>query len=488
MFQIQWHERLCINCLTCVNVCPRKNLTVHRNMPAQAKVNTCTGCGYCTSVCPSGSIYHVTLNTDYWGAWNPKIRDHAFHMAETGKYEVGGKGSDRTFLNWDNLIFIPGQLHVKPLLDSEPVNTRVTLGARSRRPIHLTTPIMVGAMSFGSLSIEAKEALALGATAYGSISNTGEGGMHERERAASRYLTLQYSTGRFGVDQEDLKKADMIEIKLGQGAKPGLGGHLMADKITPEIARIRNINEAGSRFRLGENAISPSRHLDIHSTKDLKDRVALLREITEGVPIALKIAGGHVERDLDAVIEADPDIIVVDGGEGGTGAAPTIAKDHAGLPLIYLLTRTVRYLTAKGVRDRFSLVAAGGLKGPADFVKAMALGADAVYSSGFLKFALGCVYCRSCETGRCPVGITTQDPDLRARLDVPRRAKAVENLFRVATNEMAKMARITGCDDLGALNGDHMRALSVEISQCTGIPMAWEPDEEGDKDDAWWRF
>ena len=488
MFQIQWHERLCINCLKCVDVCPRNNLTSYRGMPAQAQKNTCTGCGYCTSVCPSGSIYHVTLNKDYWGAWNPEMRDQAFQMAKTGKYVVGGKGTDRKFLNWDNLIFLPGQLHTKPLLDSEPVNTKVVIGPRAKKPLELNTPIMIGAMSFGSLSIEAKVSLANGATAYGSVSNTGEGGMHEDERAAAKYLTLQYSTGRFGVDQKDLEKADMIEMKLGQGAKPGLGGHLLADKITPEIARVRNMIEAGARFRPGENAISPSRHLDINNVVDLKKRVESLREITGGVPIALKIAGGHVEKDLDIVIEADPDVIVVDGSEGGTGAAPSIAKDHAGLPLIYLLTRTVKYLTAKGLRDRYTLVAAGGLKGPADFVKALALGADAVYSSGYLKFGLGCVYCRSCETGRCPVGITTQDPTLRSRLDVPQRSREVENLFRVGTNEMSKMARMVGCDDLSKLSVDHMRALSLEVSQCTGVPMAWESDEEIRKRDRWWRF
>ncbi len=368
------------------------------------------------------------------------MKNSAFMMADKSKYIVEGKGTDRKFLSWDDLIFLPGQLKHPPLLESDPVDTEIVIGPHSNKPIKLKTPILIGAMSFGSLSVEAKVALAQGAKAVGSMSNTGEGGMHEREREAADYLTLQYSTGRFGVEQADLKMADMIEIKIGQGAKPGLGGHLLADKITPEIARTRNMIEAGARFRPGENAISPSRHLDIKSSDDLKERVRKLREITDGVPIAIKIAGGYVEEDLDIVLFAEPDVIVVDGGEGGTGAAPNIAKDHAGLPLIYLLSRTLNHLKKKGVRKKFTLIAAGGLTGPADFAKAISLGADAVYTSGFVKFALGCVYCRSCQSGRCPTGITTQDPILRERLDETYRAKKVENLLRVSTNELAKFA------------------------------------------------
>ena len=473
MFQIQWHERLCINCLKCVDVCPQKNLTVYRGMPAQAKVNTCTGCGFCTTSCPSGSIYHVTLNEDYWGSWNPKIRDAAFKTAKTGKYVISGKGSDRKMLNWDNLVFLPGQLSKPPLLDSEFVDTSVIIGPNAKKPVPLSTPIMVGAMSFGSLSIEAKMALALGCTAAGSMANTGEGGMHEKERESAKYLTLQYSTGRFGVAQKDLEAADMIEIKLGQGAKPGLGGHLLADKITPEIARVRNMIEAGARFRPGENAISPARHLDIFDINGWKKRVTELREVTGGVPIAIKIAGGLVERDLELVMQVNPDVLVVDGGEGGTGAAPSIAKDHAGLPLTYLLPRTIRYLEARGLRDSVTLVAAGGLKGPADFAKVLALGADAVYSSGYLKFGLGCVYCRSCETGRCPVGITTQDPALRRHLHVEERAREVRNLIHIATNEIAKICRLAGADSIRNLSPKSMVALSEDIAAATGIPMAY---------------
>jgi glutamate synthase domain-containing protein 2/Pyruvate/2-oxoacid:ferredoxin oxidoreductase delta subunit len=476
MFQIQWQERLCIKCLKCVEVCPRDNLTVYDGMPTLAKLNTCTGCGYCTMHCPSGSIYHVTLNKNYWGSWNPELRNSAFKIARTGKYIVEGKGSNRKFLNWDNLIFLPAQLAVKPLLDSEPVDTSVVIGPRARKPIKLETPILIGAMSFGSLSIEAKVALAQGATAVGSMSNTGEGGMHDKEREAARYLTLQYSTGRFGVAQDDLQRADMIEIKIGQGAKPGLGGHLLADKITPEIARVRNMIEAGSRFRPGENAISPPRHLDINTPEDLKNRVEQLREVTDGVPIAIKVAGGRIEKDLDLVIQADPDIIVVDGGDGGTGAAPTIAKNHAGLPLAYVLPRAITHLKNKGVRDRYTLIAAGGLKGPADFAKVLALGADAVYTAGYVKFALGCVYCRSCESGRCPTGITTQDPALRRRLVVKERAREVENLLRVSTNEVAKICRLCGCDSIKKLDASHLRALSSDIAAATNIPMATEAD------------
>ena len=478
MFQIQWHERLCINCLKCVEVCPRDNLTVYRGMPAQDRANTCTGCGYCTMSCPSGSIYHVTLNKDYWGGWNPELRDAAFHVARTGKAVVEGKGTNRKFLNWDNLVFLPGQLKYPPLLDTEPVNTKVVIGPNAKKPIVLETPVLIGAMSFGSLSIEAKEALALGARAAGSMSNTGEGGMHERERAAARFLTLQYSTGRFGVDQEDLLRADMIEIKIGQGAKPGLGGHLLADKITPEIAKVRNLMETGARFRPGENAISPARHLDINSPEDLTERVRKLREITGGVPVAIKIAGGHVEKDLAIATAAGPDVLVVDGGEGGTGAAPAIAKNHAGLPLVYALSRALAWLKNHDLRDRFTLIAAGGLKGPADFAKVLALGADAVYTAGYAKFGLGCVYCRSCESGRCPTGITTQDPALRKRLVISERANEVANLLRVSTNEIARICRLCGVNAIADLGQEHLRSLTADLSRATGVPGAYEPCRE----------
>ncbi|MBW2204613.1 MAG: FMN-binding glutamate synthase family protein, partial [Deltaproteobacteria bacterium] len=403
-------------------------------------------------------IYHVTLNKDYWGGWNPELRDAAFHVAKTGKAVVEGKGTNRKFLNWDNLVFLPGQLKYPPLLDTEPVNTKVVIGPNAKKPIVLETPVLIGAMSFGSLSIEAKEALALGARAAGSMSNTGEGGMHERERAAARFLTLQYSTGRFGVDQEDLL--------------------LLADKITPEIAKVRNLMEAGARFRPGENAISPARHLDINSPEDLTERVHKLREITGGVPIAIKIAGGHVENDLAIATAAGPDVLVVDGGEGGTGAAPAIAKNHAGLPLVYTLSRALAWLKNHDLRDRFTLIAAGGLKGPADFAKVLAMGADAVYTAGYAKFGLGCVYCRSCESGRCPTGITTQDPALRKRLIVSERANQVANLLRVSTNEIARICRLCGVSTVADLGQEHLRSLTADLSRATGVAMAHEPCTE----------
>ncbi len=476
MFQIQWHERVCINCLKCVEVCPRDNLVTYRQKPTLAKVNTCTGCGYCSQSCPSGSIYHVTLNNDYWGSWNPEQRDNAFKMSQTGEYLVTGKGTDRKLLNWNNLVFLPGQLENPPRLESESVDMEVVIGPRAKKPVYLKTPLMLGAMSFGALSIEAKTALARASTALGTIANTGEGGMHDLERKEAKLLTLQYSTGRFGAGREYIEQADMIEIKIGQGAKPGLGGHLLADKVTPEIARVRDLLDEKSRFRPDVNAISPPRHPDIDSPEELRRKVDELREISGGAPIAIKIAGGNVEADLDIVVAAGPDVIVVDGGEGGTGAAPAIAKNHAGLPLPYFLPRVIKYLEKLGVREQFTLIAAGGLKGAADFAKVLALGADAVYTAGFAKFGLGCVYCRSCESGRCPTGITTQNPILRQRLVVDERALKVENLLRAAHNEIAKLCRLCGCTGIKDLNPNHLRALTPDIQTATGIKPAWQAD------------
>ena len=198
--------------------------------------------------------------------------------------------------------------------------------------------------------------------------------------------------------------------------------------------------------------------------------------MTNGVPIGIKIAGGNIENDLKIVVKVDPEVIVVDGGEGGTGAAPTIAKDHAGLPLPFILPRVINYLKKRKVRDRYTLIAAGGLKGPEDFVKALALGADAVYSSGYFKFALGCVYCRSCESGKCPTGITTQDPALRKRLNVDERSKHVENLLKISTHEIAKICRLTGCNDVNKLDFSYMRSLNSETAEITGVPLANKVD------------
>ena len=399
--------------------------------------------------------------------WDTKSRMMIQHMAKTGHYFLEGKGTTRQFLNMDDLLFMPGQIATPPLLDDVPVKAEVVLGKNSPQAILLKTPILNAGMSFGALSREAKIALAKASRMVGGIANTGEGGMLDEEREFAEKITLQYASGRFGADESRLTQADMIEIKISQGAKPGMGGKLPGKKVTEEIARIRQIPS-------GKMAESPSRHKDIETPEDLSKKIAWLREITGGKPISLKFVGGHLEKDLDAIFSQAniPDVLVIDGGEGGTGAAPVFTKDHVGLPLVYSLPTVADYLRKNGLREKVTLIATGGIRHSGDVAKAIALGADAVYMAGALKIAMGCKYIRECHLGTCPYGIATQDTRLRKRLDVENAAQRIANFIRAATDEVKTIARICGKNDIHKLNKDDLRAINSELARVTGVEMA----------------
>ena len=378
-----------------------------------------------------------------------------------------GKGTARTFLGMDDLIFLPAQIDRLPLADEIEVNSEVVLGKTARKPVVLKTVILNAAMSYGALSKEAKMALAKGSTLAGTIANTGEGGMLDEERELAERITLQYSTGRFGVSDERLQAADMIEIKISQGAKPGMGGKLPGVKVTAEIAAVRQIAQ-------GEMAQSPAVHKDIRNAADLSAKILELRNLTKGKPIALKIVGGHLDADLEAIFNQEhiPDVLVIDGGEGGTGAAPVTIKDHVGLPLIYSLPRISDFLVEHALRDKVTLLAAGGLRHPADIAKAVCLGADGVYMAGALKIALGCTYLRQCHLGNCPYGIATQDGKLRKRLDVEQGAVRVANFIRAATEELKSISRICGKTAIRDLSREDLVSLAPELARITNISMA----------------
>lgn len=401
------------------------------------------------------------------GNWDDKSIVTIMAMAATGGYALEGKGTTRSFLNLDDLIFLPAQIAHTPLLESEAVDCRVVLGKQAQKPIIARTPILNAGMSFGALSKEAKMALAKGAAMAGGVANSGEGGMLDEERQLADHMTLQYSTGRFGTSDERLKMADMIEIKLSQGAKPGMGGKLPGPKVTADIARIREITPF-------ETAASPARHPDIASAEEFADKIAYLRKITGGIPIAVKIVGGHLEKDLNAIFNQQhiPDVLVIDGGEGGTGAAPLFTKDHIGLPLVYALPRAARFLEKNQLRERVTLIATGGLRHAMDATKALALGAEAVYLGGALKIALGCRYIKECHKGICPFGIATQDSRLRARLNVDEKAVAVANFIGAATDEIKAVARICGKNDIHKIDRTDLVALTPEVARITGVNLA----------------
>lgn len=324
---------------------------------------------------------------------------------------------------------------------------------------------MIGAMSFGAVSKEAKIAIARAAARVGVAVNTGEGGMLPEERAEASVLVVQYASGRFGVSIDYLSRADAVEIKIGQGAKPGQGGLLLGDKVTEEIAEIRGIPE-------GADAISPARHLDIVGPEDLKMKIEELREATDWkVPIAVKVAAGRVSDDVKIAAKAGADIVVVDCKPAGTGASPHVVAEHAGYPLMAATVQADRALRELGLRDEVSLVVSGGVRHGADVAKLLALGANAVALSTPVLMAMGCTGCGLCSTGRCPVGIATQSPGLRKRLNVDEAAKRVENYLRSVIKELCMMAQLAGKTSPLNLEKEDLRALTVDASAITGVKL-----------------
>jgi len=375
---------------------------------------------------------------------------------------ASGRGRIYGKISFDELIFVPAQLAKKPVdYYKEKISSKTIIGKHSKKPIELETPIIMGGMSFGSLSKEAKIALAKASTLAGTIANTGEGGMLKEEREFAKYLIVQYSSGRFGITEEILKKADAIEIKIGQSGKPGQGGWLPAEKVTEEIAKMRNVP-------LGKDIHSPASHPDIKNIKDLKKKIDWLRKITGGVPIILKL-GAPSEKDIELAIKADPDIIAIDGKGGGTGGAPEVILNEVGIPTLACLVKAREILDKKKAKQELWI--GGGLNSGADFAKALALGADAVFCATPLLIALGCIQCNQCYTGKCPVGIATQDENLRKKLNIESGAKNVANFIKNCTEEIKMIAGTCGENDIHKLNKGRLRALNSEIAKITKVKL-----------------
>jgi glutamate synthase domain-containing protein 2 len=366
-------------------------------------------------------------------------------------------------ISFDDLVFVPAQLAKKPVdYYREEIGTKTIIGKGSKKPIVISTPIIIGAMSFGALSLEAKTALAKASTIAGTIENTGEGGMLPEEREFAKYLIIQYSTGRFGITEEILKKADAIEIKIGQGAKGGMGGYLPGEKVTEEIAQIR-------KKETGKDIHSPAYHPDIRDIEDLRKKVEWLKGLTAGVPIILKLAAGDIENDFKFAVEANPDIIAIDGMGGGTGAAPEVMLNEVGIPTLAALVKAREVLDKIGAKQELWI--GGGLSKGGDFAKALALGADAVFCATPLLIAMGCTYCRLCYLGKCPKGITTQEPELRKKLDIELAAQNIADFIKNSTEEIKMIAGACGENDIHRLNKDYLRAMNAEIARITKVKL-----------------
>ncbi len=385
-------------------------------------------------------------------------------MAATGKSVVRSMGSLKKMpFSFDDLHFIPAQVARIPLNKEEKVSTEIIIGPGAKKPFRVSSPIMISGMSFGAVSKNVRTVIANAAAKLKTGFNSGEGGILEDElKIASKYMIGQYATGRFGVDEKQLKKAAAIEIRFGQGAYPGKGSYLPAGKMTAEIAKARGL-------KAGEAAYSPAHHNDMATPRQIKEKVRWLRKISNGVPVGAKIGCGDVEKDIRVLVDAGVDFIAIDGFGGGTGATDFYVRESVGIPLIVALPRARKYLEKLGVKNKISLIAGGGLRNSADFAKCLALGADAVYIGTAALIAINCEQYRICHTGLCPTGVTTHDPVLTSQLDVEKGIQKLSNFIRSSTEEIASLTRITGKDDIRKLDARDLVALKKDLAKVTGI-------------------
>jgi methylamine---glutamate N-methyltransferase subunit C len=430
----------------------------------------------------------------------PEVIARIHEMADTGQYPIRGLGARRKLPTFDDLVFLTASVSRYPLEGyRERCTTRTVLGARhGARPLELEIPITIAGMSFGALSATAKEALGRAATAVGTSTTTGDGGVTPEERKASALLVYQVLPSRYGFDPADLRQADAVEIVIGQGAKPGGGGMLLGQKVNARVAAMRTLPP-------GIDQRSASRHPDWVGPDDLRIKIEELREATEwSMPIYVKVGATRVDHDVKLAVAAGADVVVVDGMQGGTAATQDVFIEHAGIPTLPAVRMAAEALEEIGMKGEVQLVVSGGIRSGADVAKALALGADAVSIGVAALLALGCNrstyqdgsgevvdvgadytelgtspgHCAHCHTGRCPVGITTQDPALESRLAVDRAAESVANFLRATTMEVTALARACGKSDVHHLEPEDLAALTVEAAAMAKVPMAgtsWIP-------------
>jgi len=389
-------------------------------------------------------------------------------LANDGLSKVGHHGPSSamgvprgSLPKWDDLQFVVGQLANLPLLDEEAVGTELVIGPNAKKPLKLEIPLFVSDMSFGALSEEAKVALAKGAELAGTGICSGEGGMLPDEQAANSRYFYELASARFGFSWDKLEKTQAFHFKGGQGAKTGTGGHLPGDKVHGKIAAVRELPE-------GKTAVSPAHFPDWTEISQYRDFADEVRERTGGIPIGFKLSAQHIEKDIDAALEASVDYIILDGRGGGTGSAPLIFRDNISVPTIAALARARRHLDASDAKD-ITLIITGGLRTPADFAKAMALGADGIAVSNSAIQAIGCLGMRACHTNNCPVGIATQKQHLRDRLPVDLAAERLARFFEASVELMTVMARATGRHHLSDMRFDDLTTFKKDMADLTGV-------------------
>jgi glutamate synthase domain-containing protein 2/uncharacterized Fe-S cluster protein YjdI len=381
-------------------------------------------------------------------------------LAVSGKSENAAMSTLKVFPSFDTLVFRGAQLHKMPLNEDVEVDTKTIIGKTARHPMELTMPFYVSHMSFGALSREAKIALAKGASMVGTAMCSGEGGMLPDERKASTKYIYELGTAAFSHRDSAIRQADAIEIKIGQGVKPGLGGHLPAEKVTAEIAKIRDL-------KVGEASVSPGRFSGVNNLKDLQDIVAHIKQITDGKPVGIKFASGRIEEDIEFALKARPDFITIDCRGGATGSSPTFLKDNVGIPPLFVIRRARRYLDQ--VKSDVTLCITGGFKDSSDIAKAIALGADAVALATTSMIAIGCIQAKVCHTGTCPVGIATQNEALRALLDEKSAVTAFTNFYEGTNRELKVFARTNGVDNIHHLGISDVVTDNQTVSDFTDI-------------------
>ena len=441
--------------------------------------SACVSCSRCVAFCPTSAIKIRKADSPFRenSNWRDCTITNIYRQASTSGVLLASMGTPKKYpVYWDRILINASQV-TNPSIDPlrEPMETKVFLGSRSDKikrdvngkiiveehpHIELSTPIMFSAMSYGSISYNAHKALATAAGELGIFYNTGEGGLHEDFYVYGENTIVQVASGRFGVKPEFLDAGKALEIKMGQGAKPGIGGHLPGTKIVGDVSRTRMIPE-------GSDAISPAPHHDIYSIEDLRQLVYAVKEATGyKKPIIVKVAAVHnISAIASGIARSGADIIAIDGFRGGTGAAPAVIRDNVGIPIELALAAVDRRLRDEGIRDRVSLVISGSIRNSADIVKAIALGADAVYIATAALVAMGCHLCRNCHSGRCNWGIATQREDLVKRLDPEEGKKRLVNLITAWTNEIKEMMGGMGINSIEALIGNRAMLRGIGLNE-----------------------